>query len=99
MQEWFYVKNDLHQREDIRGIIQRPKSSRFGIKRPSIALENDMQACQMAFNTICTYIGTKDLIQEHIAYRVWPLASGWEMPKEDAAGSIQSGLTYLKYTF
>jgi hypothetical protein len=64
-----------------------------------VALENDVQACQMAFNTICTYIGTRDLIQEHIAYRVWPLASGWEMPKEATAGSSQSGLIYLKYTF
>jgi hypothetical protein len=53
----------------------------------------------MAFNTVCTYIGTRDLVEEHIAYRVWPLASGWEMPKEAAAGSSQGGLVYLKYTF
>jgi hypothetical protein len=55
--------------------------------------------CQTAFNTICTYIGTRDLVQEHIAYRVWPLANGWKMLKEDAAGSSQGGLVYLKYTF
>jgi hypothetical protein len=30
---------------------------------------------------------------------VWPLANGWEMPKEAAAGSIQGGLISLKYTF
>jgi hypothetical protein len=30
---------------------------------------------------------------------VWPLADGWEMPKETAAGSSQGGLVYLKYTF
>jgi hypothetical protein len=53
----------------------------------------------MAFNTVCTYIGTRDLVQEHIAYRVWPLGSGWEMPKETAARSSQGGLVYLKYTF
>jgi hypothetical protein len=93
------VKNDLDQREGIRGIIQRHIWSRFGIRRPSATLGNDVQACQMAFNTICTYIGTRDLIQEHIAYRVCPLASGWEMSKEAAAGSSQSGLIYLKYTF
>jgi hypothetical protein len=58
-----------------------------------------VQACQSAFNTICTYISTRDLVQEHIAYRVWPLASGWEMPKEAATGSSQSDLVYLKYTF
>jgi hypothetical protein len=99
MQEWFYVKNDLDQREDIRGIIQCPIWSCFDIRRPSVTLGNDVQACQTAFNIVCTYIGTRDLIQEHIAYRVWPLASGWEMPKEAAAGSSQSGLIYLKYTF
>jgi hypothetical protein len=48
---------------------------------------------------VCTYIGTRDLVQEHIAYKVWPLASEWEMPKEAAAGSSQGGLVYLKYTF
>jgi hypothetical protein len=99
MKEWFYVKNDLSQREDMKGIVQRPIWSRFDIRRSSIALGNDVQACQAAFNTICTYIGTRDLVQEHIAYKVWPLASEWEMPKEAAAGSSQGGLVYLKYNF
>jgi hypothetical protein len=99
MQEWFYVKNDMVEREDIKGIIQRPIWSHFGIKRPSLALGNNIQACQTAYNTVCTYIGTRDLVQEHIAYKVWPLKSRWEMPKEAAAGSSQSGLIYLKYTF
>jgi hypothetical protein len=93
------VKNDLSQREDVRGIIQCPIWSCFGIRRPAIALGNDIQACQATFNTVCTYIGTRDLVQEHIAYRVWPLANGWEMSKEVAAGSSQGGLVYLKYTF
>jgi hypothetical protein len=63
MQEWFYVKNDLDQREDIRGIIQRPIWSCFGNRRPLVTLGNDVQACLMAFNTIYTYIGIRDLIQ------------------------------------
>jgi hypothetical protein len=93
------VKNDLSEREDVRGIIQCPIWSRFGIRRPATALGNDIQACHAAFNTVCTYIGTRDLVQEHIAYRVWPLANEWEMPKEAADGSSQGGSIYLKYTF
>jgi hypothetical protein len=58
-----------------------------------------VQACLMAFNTICTYIGTRDLVQEHIVFNVWPLANEWEMRKEAAAGSSQRGLVYLQYTF
>jgi hypothetical protein len=99
MEEWFYVKNNLIEREDIKGIIQRPIWSRFGIRRPATALGNDIETCQRSFNTVCTFIGTRDLVQEHIAYRVWPLVNEWEMPKEAATGSSQGVLVYLKYTF
>jgi hypothetical protein len=99
LEEWFYVKNNLIEREDIKGIIQRPIWSRFGIRRPAIALGNDIEACQKDFNNVCAFIGTRDLVQEHIAYRVWPLVNDWEMLKETTAGSSQGGLVYLKYTF
>jgi hypothetical protein len=99
MEEWFYVKNDLVKREDIKGIIQRPIWSRFGLQRLTTALKNNTEACQKAFNNVCAFIGTRDLVQEHIAYRVWPLVKIWEMPKETAAGSSEGGLVYLKYTF
>jgi hypothetical protein len=36
------VKNDLSQREDVKGIIQRPIWSRFDIKRPATTLGNDI---------------------------------------------------------
>jgi hypothetical protein len=79
MKQWFYVKNDLSEREDVKDIIQRPVRSRFGIRRPLIAGGNEAQACLKAFNTVCTYIGTRDLVQEHISYKVWPLVNDWEM--------------------
>jgi hypothetical protein len=97
MEEWFYVKNDLTEREDIKDIIQRPIWSRFGLRRPRVTIENDAEACQKAFSTVCAFIGTRDIIQEHIAYRVWPLVDSWEMPKETAAGSSEDGLVRLKY--
>ena len=93
------MKNDLSEREDEEGIIQRPIWSRFGIRRSSIAIGNKVQACLMAFHTVCTYIGTRDLVQEHIAYKVWPLVNDWEMPKETAAGSNEGGLVYLRYIY
>jgi hypothetical protein len=99
MEEWFYVKNNLIEREDIKRIIQHLIWSRFSLRRPTTALENDTEACQKAFNNVCAFIGTRDLVQEHIAYRVWPLVDKWEMPKETAAGSSQGGLVYLKYAF
>jgi hypothetical protein len=42
---WFYVKNDLVAMEDIKGIIQRPIWSRFGIRRPTTTLGNEIETC------------------------------------------------------
>jgi hypothetical protein len=73
MEEWFYVKNDLKTREDIKEIIMRPIWSRFGLRRPKVKIDDATEACQKTFSTICSFIGIRDLIQEHIAFRVWPL--------------------------
>jgi hypothetical protein len=99
MEEWFYVKNDLIEREDIKGIIQRPIWSRFGLRRPKVEIDDVAEACQRAFSTVCSFIGTRDLMQEHIAFRVWPLVENWDMPKETTAETTEGGLVQLKYTF
>jgi hypothetical protein len=39
--EWFYVKNDLVKREDIKGIIQMPIKPTFGIKRLVCYMNNE----------------------------------------------------------
>jgi hypothetical protein len=53
----------------------------FGIKRLAIVESNEAQSCLVSFNVVCSYICTKDLVQEHIAFKVWPLMSEWEMAK------------------
>jgi hypothetical protein len=73
MEEWFYVKNDLTAREDIKEVIMRPIWSRFGLRKPKVEIDDVAKACQKAFGTVCSFIVTRDLIQEHIAFKVWPL--------------------------
>jgi hypothetical protein len=99
MEEWFYMKNDLKAREYIKEVIMRPIWSRFGLRRPKVEIDDDAEACQKAFGTVCFFIGTRDLIQEHIAFRVWPLVENWEMPKETVTKSSEGDLVRLKYTF
>jgi hypothetical protein len=99
MEEWFYVKNDLKAREDIKEVIMRPIWSRFGLRRPKVKIDEAAEACQKDFGTVCFFIGTRDLIQEHIAFRVWPLVENWEMPKETVTKSGEGELVRLKYTF
>ena len=99
MIEWFYVKNDLKAREDIKGIIMRPIWQSFGLRRPKVEMNEAAEECQRAFGVICSFIGTRDLVQEHIAFRVWPLAEKWEMLQETIKEADEGGLIRLKYTF
>jgi hypothetical protein len=99
MEEWFYVKNDLKAREDIKEVIMCPIWSRFGLRRPKFQIDEAAEACQKAFGTVCFFIGTRYLVQEHISYRVWPLIESWEMPKETITESSEGELVRLKYTF
>jgi hypothetical protein len=49
MEEWFYVKNNLIEREDIKGIIQRPIWSRFGLRKPTVAIEKWCRSMSKGF--------------------------------------------------
>jgi hypothetical protein len=64
-----------------------------------VEIDSNVEACQRAFSTVCSFIGTRDLIQEHISFRVWPLVESWDMPKETTVDSSEGGLVRLKYTF
>jgi hypothetical protein len=99
MKEWFYVKNDLKTREDIKGIIMRPIWQRFGLRKPKVEIDEAAEECRRAFRVVCSFIRTRDLTQEHIALRVWPLADRWEMPKETVSEPNEGGLVRLKFTF
>jgi hypothetical protein len=45
MEEWFYVKNDLTAREDIKEVIMRPIWSRFGLRKPKVEIDDVADAC------------------------------------------------------
>jgi hypothetical protein len=99
MKEWFYVKNDLKAQEDIKEIIMRPIWQRFGLRKPKVEIDEAAEECRKDFGIVCSFIGTRDLVQEHVAYRIWPLIATWEMPKETINNPHEGGLVRLKYTF
>jgi hypothetical protein len=92
-------KNDLKGREDIKNIIMHRIWQRFGLQKPKVDIDEAAEECQRAFGVVCSFIGTRDLIQEHIAFRVWPLVEKWEMPKETITKSDEGGLIRMKFTF
>src|SRR5688572_22216840 len=92
-------ENDLKAREDIKYIIMRPIWQLFGLRKPKVEIDEATEECQKAFGIVCSFIGTRDLVQEHVAYRIWPLVANWEMPKETISNPLEGGLVRLKYTF
>jgi hypothetical protein len=99
MKEWFYVKNDLNAREDIKKIIMRPIWQRLGLRKPKVEIDEAAEECRKAFGIVCSFTGARDLVQEHVAYRIWPLIANWEMPKETISNPHEGDLIQLKYTF
>jgi hypothetical protein len=68
MEEWFYVKNDLKTREDIKEIIIRPIWSRFGLRKPKVEIDEVAEACRRAFSTVCSFIWTREAHTRAIAF-------------------------------
>lgn len=94
-------ENGLKGRENIKGIIQRAIKNNFGIKRLICYMNFEAQATMVAFNVVCTYIDTRDLVQEHLAFNIWLLRVEWVMPepKEDSQMKQEPGLVRLNYKY
>src|SRR6187455_944641 len=77
--EWFYVKVD----EDKEKLVQSPLELTFGETRPRcrMEVEGPTWAVLGEFKIIAGHIGTRDLVQEFLAFRVFPTMKEWTMPK------------------
>jgi hypothetical protein len=55
----------------------------------------------VAFNAVYTYVGTRDLVQEYLDFKTWPLRAEWEMPEmsEKDASTTEPGLVRLRYKY
>jgi hypothetical protein len=95
--EWFYVKVD----EDREKLVQSPLELIFGETRPHCHigdLKGPTWAALSEFEIISEHIGTRDLVQEFLAFRVFPTLKEWEMPK--LKGEKKKGeLVRLPYHF
>ena len=95
--EWFYVKVD----EDREKLVQSPLELIFGETRPRCRigdLKGSTWAALGEFEIISKNIGTRDLVQEFLAFMVFPTLKEWEMPKLE--GEKKEGeLVRLPYHF
>jgi hypothetical protein len=77
--EWFYVKVDEKKEK----LVQSPLDLTFGLTRPLCDMLHG-SPCREAvgeFRVVSEHIGTRDLVQEYLANRVFPTLKEWNMPK------------------
>jgi hypothetical protein len=77
--EWFYVKIDEKKKK----LVQSPLKLIFGLTRPQCNMTPG-DPCQDAvyeFRVVSEHIGTRDLVQDNLANRVFPMLREWDMPK------------------
>jgi hypothetical protein len=77
--EWFYVKVD----EDEDKLVQSPLELSFGETRLrcNMIMGSPSQTALAEIRVISDHIGTRDLVQEFLAFKVFPTLREWEMPK------------------
>jgi hypothetical protein len=77
--EWFYVKVD----DDKEKLIQSPLELTFGetIPQCNMTLEGPTQTALAEFRIITEHIGTRDLVQEFLAFKIFPTMKEWATPK------------------
>jgi hypothetical protein len=77
--EWFYVKVD----EEKEKLVQSPLELIFEETRPQCNMTpgSPSQIALAEFRVIAEHIGTRDLVQEFLAFRVFPTFKEWDMPK------------------
>jgi hypothetical protein len=76
--EWFYVKID-----EKKELVQIPLDLTFGLTRPLCDMLQG-SPCRTAvgeFRVVSKHIGTRDLVQEYLANRVFPTLKEWNMLK------------------
>lgn len=77
-----YAKVDSKQRDDFKGMLMSPLKVSFGLKRSKCELKEATDECYRAFNTIIKRIRSRYLIQEALAYNIYPTRTGWKLPKD-----------------
>jgi hypothetical protein len=77
--EWFYVKVD----EEKEKLVQSPLELTFGETRPQCNMTpgSPSQIALAEFRVIADHIGTRDLVQEFLAFKVFPTLKQWEISK------------------
>jgi hypothetical protein len=83
---------DEKKREKLMSMVMSPLRLNFDMTRPlcHIQLGSPCQLAELEFRVVAAHISTRDLVQEYLANRTFPISSGWGMPKKKEEGKNMS---------
>ena len=98
--EWFYMKADEKKREKLMTMVMSSLSLNFGMTRPlcNMQLGSPCQLAEVEFRVVAEQLSTRDLVQEYLVNRTYPMSSGWGMLKMKEVGKKHE-LVRLAYRF
>jgi N-glycosylase/DNA lyase len=74
-----------------------PLKVSFALKWLKCKMNEAIDECYKAFNTVIKKIGSRDLIQEVVAYNIYPTRTWWKLSKE--VKSKEEELVTLAFDF
>jgi hypothetical protein len=94
------MKTGEKNREKLMTMVMSPLSLSFGMTRPlcNMQLGSPCQLAEVEFRVVAEQISTRDLVEEYLANRTYPMSSGWGMPKKKEVGKKHE-LVRLAYRF
>jgi hypothetical protein len=94
------MKADEKNREKLMTMVMSPLSLTLGMTRSlcNMQLGSPCQLAKVEFRVVAEQISTRDLVQEYLANRTYPMSSGWGMLRKKEAGKKHE-LVRLAYRF
>jgi hypothetical protein len=94
------MKADEKKREKLMTMVMSPLALSFEMTRPlcNMQLGSPCQLVEVEFRVVAEQISTRDLVQEYLANRTYPMSSGWGMLKRKGVGKKHE-LVRLSYRF
>lgn len=80
-QEWFYIQIDINKRDEFKSIMMRLMEVNFILKRLLCKMSGAAKDAFGAYSFVVDKIETRDLVQEFLAYKIFPTHIGWKFPK------------------
>lgn len=72
-------------------MVMSPLKISFDLKRPNSRMDGDVKQTYGAFNIVVGQIGTQDLIQDFLAYKVFHTQTGWKLLKVPKVSHAKKG--------